>query len=115
MKLEDIKRICEAATPGPWPRAFSRFDEGDGGAAAIGPIIRNDDEDEEDGQAQADQDFIAMARTVLPKLLKVAEAAKRFRDSGWDENGNCDRPDRHVAARALWEELAALESDDGRD
>lgn len=76
MTLEEIKRVCEAATPGPWaPDLYfeTRLD-GSTITRASGPNLRDDR-----AQSESDAAFIAMARTVLPKLLKVAEAAKRAR------------------------------------
>ena len=75
MKLDEIEKLIAAASPGPWPEEFGRSDFPDVGSMACGPIITAD-EDTEETQAQADQDFICMARELMPKLLKVAAAAK---------------------------------------
>ena len=75
MKLDDIEKLIAAATPGPWPEEFGRSDFPDVGSMACGPIITAD-EDTEETQAQADQDFICMARLVMPKLLKVVRAVQ---------------------------------------
>ena len=76
MKLDDIEKLIAAATPGPWPEEFGRSDFPDVGSMACGPIIIGDDEEADENQAQDDQDFICMARLVMPKLLKVSAAAK---------------------------------------
>jgi len=77
MKLDEIEKLIEAASPAPWPAEFGRSDFPDEGSMACGPIITLD-EDEECRQAQADQDFIRMARELMPKLLKVARAAQKI-------------------------------------
>ena len=84
MKLEELKALCDKATPGDWPQDFSRIDDSEGGCAATGPIIRCDDQDIEESQAQADQDFIIAARTMLPRLIAVAEILADIRDLRFD-------------------------------
>ena len=76
MKLDDIEKLIAAATPGPWPKEYGHCDFPDYGLMACGPIITGYDEEADENQAQDDQDFICMARLVMPKLLKVAAAAK---------------------------------------
>lgn len=84
MTLEELKQLCDAATPGPW----GTFVEGDcDHATAYGPqhempnIDMSDDDYDAAYQAmwakgEADSRFIAAARAALPKLIAVAEAAK---------------------------------------
>jgi len=86
MKLDEIEKLIEAASPAPWPAEFGRCDFPDVGSMACGPIITAD-EDAEEKQAQADQDFICMARELMPKLLKVVKASQ-CRNSGNDFKGN---------------------------
>ena len=74
MKLDEIEKLIEAASPAPWPAEFGRCDFPDVGSMACGPIITAD-EDAEEKQAQADQDFICMARELMPKLLKLANTS----------------------------------------
>jgi len=81
MKLDDIEKLIEAASPAPWPAEFGRSDFPDVGSMACGPIITAD-EDAEETQAQDDQDFICMARQVMPKLLRVVRDIKFIRDLG---------------------------------
>ena len=71
MKLDDIEKLIAAATPGPWPKEYGHCDFPDNGLMACGPIITGYDEEADENQAQADQDFIRMARELMPKLLKV--------------------------------------------
>jgi len=75
MKLDEIEKLIEAASPGPWPEEFGRSDFPDVGSMACGPIITAD-EDTEETQAQSDQDFICVARTLMPRLLKVVRAVQ---------------------------------------
>lgn len=62
MKLSDLKRLCDSATPGPWSSVASAN-------------IRNAD-DEWLPATKADEQFIAAARNLMPKLFRVAEAAR---------------------------------------
>ncbi len=104
MKLEDVKRICGAATPGPWVNAPEGMVQRRGGE---GPIILWDDDPK---NKAADYGFIAMARTMLPKLVKVAVAAMKLVEA-IDSRG----PANDKQLRALRNgraALAALESDD---
>lgn len=80
--LSKIEAVASKASPLPWPKDFARIDDYDAGCAAIGPIIRNDDEDAEDAQAQADQDFIVLSRSVILNLVEVAQAAANIRGTG---------------------------------
>ena len=86
MKLDEIEKRTNAATPAPWPTEFGRSDFPDEGSMACGPIITSD-EDAEEKQAQDDQDFICMSRELMPKLLKVVKASQ-CRNSGNDFKGN---------------------------
>jgi len=74
MKLDEIEKRTNAATPAPWPTEFGRSDFPDEGSMACGPIITSD-EDAEEKQAQDDQDFICMARELMPRFLKLAHTS----------------------------------------
>ena len=76
MKLDDIEKLIAAATPGPWPKEYGHCDFPDYGLMACGPIIIGDDEEADENQAQDDQDFICIARELMPKLLKVVRAVQ---------------------------------------
>lgn len=78
MKLEDIKKLIEAASPSPWVAATMTVEMGrevfvgapsfDTGVATPWHMATP--------QANANADFIAAARTAMPKLLAVAMAAE---------------------------------------
>lgn len=92
MKLEEIQKLIAEATPGPWP-CWSDPDIAsqvtvDG---LLRPVVIADD-----------ARFIAASRTLLPKLLRVAEAAKAFMAEGksYDETEAC-----HVAMEDALKDL----------
>lgn len=92
MKLEEIRKLIEAATPGleqqiSWWDGFARYGIQDK------PILCVD-------QLNFLKELVTF-RTLMPKLLKVAEAAIAFRDF----TGPGDR------TLALYKALAALESE----
>ncbi len=74
-RISELRRLCEAATPGPW---LSEID-GYGVKEVIGPRLINID----DGSGlrkypcYADLTFIAASRTALPELLDALEAAQK--------------------------------------
>jgi hypothetical protein len=85
LKLEELKEIEAKATPGPWSY------NGQGGYVCFMSI--------EDGRpinyvsapqspgmhlSHLDASFIAAARTMLPRLIKVAEACKTYIGEGHD-------------------------------
>ncbi len=80
MKLSDLKKLCDDATPGPWKAS----DEILGAVTYMDPkynletnIFGLDIDDYAITRHKPDAEFIAVARTMLPKLIAVAEAAKR--------------------------------------
>lgn len=91
LKLEDLKRLCDEATPGPWPNNGKPWQVDHlTGFADLGPVHVNDCA------------FIAAARTYMPKLLAVAEAAKAHL---WSQDHMIFNDDQ------LREALAALEAE----
>lgn len=93
MDLEKLKKLCEAATPGPWkPDVWIETDGN--GWRATGPHHEDEASDEgsepgcpDEQAAQHDAAFIAAARTALPELIaeverlrSVYEAACAWRD-----------------------------------
>jgi hypothetical protein len=74
MKLEDLKNLCAQATPAPWEPNYyfigfdTLFVEGEE-FVGCAPATNKD-------QADKDAAFISAARTMLPKLIAVAEAAQ---------------------------------------
>ena len=67
MKLDEIRKLCDETTPGPW--GSDRLVLGCEDFAATGPLHVDK------ASALADCRFIAAARDLMPKLLAVAEAA----------------------------------------
>lgn len=97
MRLDEIRKLIEAATPGPWAYRIFEVDP-------ITCIIRRDNaypgESVADNTNLADAEFIAAARTLLPALLAVAEKAEALLE---------DEGMRSVNSGGLCEALAALE------
>lgn len=76
MTLEDIAKLCGAASPGPWSVEHEPAPD----TYVVSTII--DSERNclmEFSLSKPDADFAAASRTLLPKLLRVAEAAKAAR------------------------------------
>jgi hypothetical protein len=72
MKLEEIENLCEKATLGPW--YWDSIDE----------IVRTEAEESNVWTScgallsKEDGNFIAASRALVPKLLAVAKACKKF-------------------------------------
>ncbi len=69
MTLDQLRALCDAASPGPWEHD-DKFTVS----------IERGDEMTAFRTYREDAAFIAAARTALPLLLTVAEAAKEFSD-----------------------------------
>lgn len=87
MTLDELQRLCDEATPGEWVAKGPGY-RGDGFSGYMDPcaelrIGAYDDEDPYvvDDLEEVDAQFIAAARTYLPKLIAVAKAAKRLSDN----------------------------------
>lgn len=85
-ELQRLRRLAEAATPGPWP-VMTWYGADDGGFAAIGPhhVSQDTDDDYPGGpveeRAMADAEFIAAANpTVVLALLDWLASAMAERD-----------------------------------
>jgi hypothetical protein len=108
VKLKEIRKLIEAATPGDWsPENFGPFlDDGELEAfCAFGPqhdLDEDGETEQAEAKAKADAAFIAASRTLMPKLLAVAEAAE-----GWRRLNLTSEPNRAIDAA-----LAALEADE---
>jgi hypothetical protein len=80
MSIDSIRARVEVATDGPWkydprpPYAYVWGPDGDAVARVWGGYFKSTDETFNDDDDNAE--FIAHARTDIPLLLKVAEAAK---------------------------------------
>ena len=69
-ELEDIKKRCESATPGPWISYVEGRDHTSGSNfIMIGTGTNRQKDMEIIGATVADQDFIANARQDIPRLL----------------------------------------------
>jgi hypothetical protein len=73
MNLEELKKLCDEATPGPWSPVI--------GFCADGYSTLLPRADEEEPMTGHDKRFIAAAREAMPKLLELWEAVKEFDDS----------------------------------
>lgn len=105
MKLEEIRKLIDAATPGPWVR-HTRLCGGYSYQVlnATGGILL---ETTSYGGMSEDAALIAASRTLLPKLLAVAEAAQSVCEpSLWVEGEISTR-----LRKRLTYALAALEAD----
>lgn len=83
MKLEDMKRLCDEATPGPWSASEEGYEVDYEYVYYVSPshfstkqiaAVNSD-------KAEHDSRFIAAARTLMPKLIKVVEEALEARDA----------------------------------
>lgn len=95
MTLDELEKLCNEATPGPWIDAgYDSLTTAYGESEGLPPHVNC--------ASDLDARFIAAARTLLPKLLEVAKAAKGMKQFGSDyRNG--------THATLLWKALAALE------
>jgi hypothetical protein len=81
-ELEEIRRRCEAASPGPW-KAFIEGRDHESGSDFImtGEGDARDGDIELLGATTADYDFIAHARQDIPRLLAEIVRLKRDQTS----------------------------------
>lgn len=93
MKLEEIKKLIDAATPGPWlahyetglnPMVITLIEAS--GGQNFGERICGSDK-------FTNMEFIAASRTLMPKLLAVAEAAAEIAipDMGCGPEDECPK------------------------
>ena len=112
MSLEDLKKLCDAATPGDW-NCYQMAE----GTQPTGYFYLGSPRGSEGGMTVADASFIAASRTAMPKLLKLAEAAKAygkeigFRSYSEDYHGSSYCEIMADLATDLEEALKALESE----
>ena len=88
--IEEIKRLIEAATPGPWHSVRAAMK--DSFVPCRARVVAHDKAQENpellvevpsySHRPEHDAAFIAASRTLMPKLLAVAEAAKLLKRSG---------------------------------
>ncbi len=89
MTLDELKRLCEAATPGPWEWDYASpgwllggnaqpHADGQPGrliSCVLDGAVSDDGNDCNVLASDADRAFIAASRTYMPLLVAVAEAA----------------------------------------
>ncbi len=73
-ELEQMKRLCDAATGGPW-KAYWEGRDHRAGSHFIGTA---GDDIELIGASMADYDFIASARTDVPRLVEEVRRLRRL-------------------------------------
>ena len=75
MKLDEIEKLIEAASPGPW-----EYIGRDGGALNCVDVWRSGrvtvERTQSDPVDRANAAFIAASRTLMPRLLKVVRAVQ---------------------------------------
>lgn len=120
MKLEDIRKLCDKATSGPWladpvnDRVW--VEKGFEDQNVICDVHGM-------GVGHCDLRFVAASRTLIPKLLAVAEAAKAYCDwesvycpacgDSSDSDGlPCYCADKIDASIRFYNSIAALEADE---
>lgn len=70
----EIRKRCQAATPGPWKASIEGRDHDSGSDV----IVTGGNDFEITGASAADYDFIANARQDIPILLDELESLKRL-------------------------------------
>lgn len=79
--LTEQKRLAEAATPGKWERSMSRAIESDLGDGSWAIVVDQMNDGIGAGVVEpADAEFIAAARSSVPKLISALEAVMAVRD-----------------------------------
>lgn len=92
MTLDELQKICDEATPGPWERLnqVQSTELGRLRAFATGPVhkeISSKYIDSIGNKAFSDAEFITAARTYMPLLIEVTRAAINARFSTDDRDG----------------------------
>ena len=78
-KLEEIKKRCDAASPGPWKSYIEGRDhEAGSNFIMVGKGRGRKDDIELVGAKIEDQDFIANARQDIPLLIEEIERLKKL-------------------------------------
>jgi hypothetical protein len=72
-ELARLELLCGAATPGPWTSSLEGRDHWAGSHFVMTP---NGDIELSSGARDADYDFIAAARTLMPRLLHELRALR---------------------------------------
>lgn len=98
MKLDEIEKLCNEATPGPWLGDYIPLQ-------AIRILDYSDN-------MSKNIEFIAAARMLMPKLLKVAKAANLFIEIENDPDLYLLEEKSFEAQEALQKSLEELEIDE---
>ena len=112
MDVAAAKKLCDAATPGPWkPLVWIETDGNEWRATGPGHDDETSDEGSEPGcpdeqAAQRDAEFIAASRQLVPALLAEVERLRRFLDDACRIGLDCadSTSDVGVQLRAIREE-----------
>ncbi len=109
MKLEEIEKLCEEATPGPWKYDYGNW-QVEGPRPRRRAICNLNGLDDVEGNPVnlniADTEFIAASRELIPKLIAVAKAAEIVCK---DHDLRCE--DSNSTLCALHDALVTLESE----
>lgn len=99
-RIAELRRLCEAATPGPWVAATWAGE--DFGWSACGPVHEESDDDTPEGPnqdlAKRDADFMSAARIAVPELLDEVERLRKEVDIARDVAGHA-----FVAGASWWQ------------
>ena len=82
MNLEDLQKLCDAASPGPWQ--FRATQDSGGIQFVVAPNAKRTAQGFEfiaaDCSHKCNGEFIAAARDYMPILLEIAKAAEVYRE-----------------------------------
>ena len=104
--LAELRRLHEAATPGPWEQSIAGI-EGDNYVAGTGPWHRVTFNE---SASMYDATLIAAARNALPALLAVVEAALELRAATNSSMRNTGRQTHKERGAKIARLLAAEEA-----
>lgn len=99
-RIDELQRLHEAATKGPWRAIGSLVDGDDSAYIGVAECYR-----------PSNAELIAAMRNALPALLRVARAARKVLDGS--EVDGWHTPLREVDVAELREALGELERDHG--
>lgn len=115
MKLEEIRKLCDEPTPGPWKWLYSSqglfaspgyvLHQGNLGKGGI--VLEGSGSENNYGVicSAKDREFIAASRNLMPKLLAIAEAVQVYRA----EHADCYCCTDEGECSPCFERLAALD------
>ncbi len=110
MKLQELKRLCDAATPGPWSVGHPMHEDDElitvldpEGSSLFGDMCVGMEKNEADVDTAR---FIAASRNYMPMLLEIARCAWMALPAFCDEPGH----DEHALVDALQVALSDLDA-----